>query len=82
MRVLEACLHLNTEQRNPTAHQLHAVTDEDIRRACVDGNGKTYGAADLARLFGDMLEKAYPDVCDRTLFTVYDRCGEYLLQRL
>ena len=82
MRVLEACLHLNTEQRNPTAHQLHAVTDEDIRRACVDGNGKTYGAADLARLYGDMLEKAYPDVCDRTLFTVYDRCGEYLLQRL
>ena len=79
---LEACESLNNVQRNPTAHQLHAVTDEDIKRACVDGNQKAYGADELVRIFGGMLEKAYPEVCDKELFTVYDRCGDHISQRL
>lgn len=79
---LEACESLNSVQRNQAAHQLHAVTDEDIKRACVDGNQKAYGADELVRIFGGMLEKAYPEVCDKALFTVYDRCGEHISQRL
>lgn len=79
---LEACESLNSVQRNQAAHQLHAVTDEDIKRACVDRNQKAYGADELVRIFGGMLEKAYPEVCDKALFTVYDRCGEYISQRL
>ena len=58
------------------------VTDEDIKRACVDGNQKAYGADELVRIFGGMLEKAYPEVCDKALFTVYDRCGDHISQRL
>ena len=79
---LEACESLNSMQRNQAAHQLHAVTDEDIKRACVDGNQKAYGADELVRIFGGMLEKAYPEVCDKALFTVYDRCGDHIAQRL
>ena len=79
---LEACESLNNVQRNQAAHQLHAVTDEDIKRACVDGNQKAYGADELVRIFGGMLEKAYPEVCDKELFTVYDRCGDHISQRL
>ena len=79
---LEACESLNSMQRNQAAHQLHAVTDEDIKRACVDGNQKAYGADELVRIFGGMLEKAYPEVCDKELFTVYDRCGDHISQRL
>ena len=79
---LEACESLNSVQRNQAAHQLHAVTDEDIKRACVDKNQKAYGADELVRIFGGMLEKAYPEVCDKALFTVYDRCGAYISQRL
>ena len=79
---LEACESLNRVQRNQAAHQLHAVTDEDIKRACVDGNQKAYGADELVRIFGGMLEKAYPEVCDKALFTVYDRCGDHIAQRL
>ena len=44
---LEACESLNSMQRNQAAHQLHAVTDEDIKRACMDGNQKAYGADEL-----------------------------------
>ena len=79
---LEACESLNSMQRDPTAHQLHAVMDEDIKRACVDGKQKAYGSDKLVQIFGDMLEEAYPDVCDNALFTVYDRCGDHILQRL
>lgn len=79
---LEACENLNTKQRNQAAHQLHAVTDADVRRDCVDGNGRAYSPEELVRIFGAMLEKAYPEACDKSLFAVYDRCGEYILQRL
>ena len=79
---LEACENLNSEQRNQAAHQLHAVTNEDIRRVCVDGNRKVYGADELVRIFAGMLENAYPEVCDRALFTIYDRCGDYISKRL
>ena len=82
LRVFEACEHLNSEQRNLAAHQLHAVTDADIKRDCVDDSKKAYSAAELVRIFGGMLANAYPDMCDKELFTVYDRCADYIMRRL
>ena len=82
LRVFEACEHLNSEQRNLAAHQLHAVTDADIKRDCVDDSKKAYSAAELVRIFGGMLASAYPDMCDKELFTVYDRCADYIMRRL
>lgn len=82
LNTLEACDKLNGSERNPLAHQLHAVTNEDIRRACEDGNQKTYGAEELIRIFGGMLEKAYPEFCDKELFSIYDRCERHIQQHL
>ncbi|MGN0990784.1 MAG: type III-A CRISPR-associated CARF protein Csm6 [Candidatus Ventricola sp.] len=79
--VLDACEALNREQRNPAAHQLHAVTKEQIEADCVDGRGRHYSPAALARAFGQMLKAAYPEVCDEGLFSVYDRCEDYFLRR-
>lgn len=80
--VLDACEALNRAQRNIAAHQLHAVTREQLEADCVDGKGRHYSPAALVRAFGQMLEAAYPEVCDRALFDVYDRCEEYFLRRL
>lgn len=80
--VLDACEALNKEQRNPAAHQLHAVTREQLEADCVDGRGRHYSPAELVRAFGQMLEAAYPEDCDRALFDVYDRCEAYFLRRL
>lgn len=82
LNVLEACVRLNRAQRNPAAHQLHAITEDRIRADCVDDNGRRYGAADLIRAFGRMLRETYPDWCDEALFTIYDRCNEYIISRL
>ncbi|MBR5288618.1 MAG: hypothetical protein IKU34_08550 [Clostridia bacterium] len=82
LNVLEACVRLNRAQRNPAAHQLHAITEERIQADCVDDNGRHYGAADLVRAFGRMLRETYPDWCDEALFTIYDRCNEYIISLL
>lgn len=80
--VLDACEALNREQRNPAAHQLHAVTEAMVKDDCVDGKYRHYKPAELVRAFGMMLKAAYPDECDEELFTVYDRCEAYILQQL
>lgn len=80
--VLDACEALNRAQRNPAAHQLHAVTEARIQADCVDGRGVHYSPAQLVRAFGQMLEAAYPEVCDRALFDVYDRCEGHFLRQL
>ncbi|MBP3655949.1 MAG: hypothetical protein J6K32_04550 [Clostridia bacterium] len=82
LNVLDACLRLNRAQRNPAAHQLHAITEEQIFKASVDSHGRHYGSADLIHAFGRMLKDTYPDWCDGALFTVYDRCNEYIISRL
>lgn len=82
LNLLDACEALNREQRNPAAHQLHAVTKEQIKADCVDSKGRHYGPGELVRAFGQMLKAAYPGICDEALFTLYDRCEDYILQRL
>lgn len=76
--LLCACDNLNTNQRNTAAHQLHAVTEEQIYNDCVDENGRHYTAQQLVNAFGSLLQQAYPDTCDKELFTVYDRCSDYI----
>lgn len=76
--VLDACVRLNSSQRNLTAHQLYAVTAQDIINNCKDDKEKHYDAKQLITNFGHLLQFAYIDYCDTKLFTVYDRCGEYI----
>ena len=82
LNVLDGCCELNRWQRNAAAHQLHAVTEEQIRDYCCDRQGKRYGSEQLVKAFAQMLKQAYPDVCDDTLFTIYDRCEAYFLERI
>lgn len=82
LALLDACDSLNRQQRNPAAHQLHAVTEEGLREACVDAQGRHYSPAELVNGFGRLLKEAYPQACDRKLFSVYDQCEAYFLQQL
>ena len=82
LNVLDGCCELNRRQRNVAAHQLHAVTEEQIREDCCDRQGKRYSSEQLVKAFAQMLKQAYPDVCDDTLFTIYDRCEAYFLERI
>lgn len=80
--VLDGCEALNRAQRNVAAHQLHAVTEEQIYEDCCDSHAQHYGSTRLVQAFGQMLKRAYPDVCDAELFSVYDRCEDYIIQQL
>lgn len=78
---LRACNALNTAQRNTAAHQLHAVLEEDIKHDCFFGI-KHYGSAEIVQKLGELLAQAYPDVCDKSLFRIYDRCDDYIKAHL
>lgn len=78
---LHACNALNTAQRNTAAHQLHAVLEEDIKHDCFFGI-KHYGSAEIVQKLGELLAQAYPDVCDKSLFRIYDRCNDYIKAHL
>lgn len=78
---LRACNALNTAQRNTAAHQLHAVLEEDIKHDCFFGI-KHYGSAEIVQKLGELLAQAYPDVCDKSLFRIYDRCNDYIKAHL
>lgn len=78
---LRACNALNTAQRNTAAHQLHAVLEEDIKHDCFFGI-KHYGSAEIVQKLGELLAQAYPDVCDKSLFRIYDRCNDYIKSHL
>lgn len=78
---LRACNVLNTAQRNTAAHQLHAVLEEDIKHDCFFGI-KHYGSAEIVQKLGELLAQAYPDVCDKSLFRIYDRCNDYIKAHL
>lgn len=74
VKTLEVCETLNLK-RNQAAHQLSALTDADIVNQC----GWT------SKRLMDALEHALPQIypeCDPQLFTIYDRCGAYILERL
>lgn len=78
---LRACNALNTAQRNTAAHQLHAVLEADIKHDCFFGI-KHYGSAEIVQKLGELLAQAYPDVCDKSLFRIYDRCNDYIKAHL
>ena len=78
---LRACNALNTAQRNTAAHQLHAVLEEDIKHDCFFGI-KHYGSAEIVQKLGELLAQAYLDVCDKSLFRIYDRCNDYIKAHL
>ena len=77
-----ACERLNSGERNRLAHQLHAVTDQDIETACMDRQGNHYKAHQLVHSFGKMLAYVYPGYCDERLFKIYDECNAYMLKQI
>ena len=82
LQLLSACETLNTRQRNIAAHRLHAVTAQQLREDCVDDAGRHYRAEELVNALGQLLRSAYFDVCDPQLFTIYDRCNDYIRENL
>ncbi len=82
MDVFIACERLNDGERNRLAHQLHAVTEEDIKNICMDTKGKQYKPHELCHVLGKVLAHAYPEYCDETLFKIYDTCNAYMLEHL
>ena len=43
---------------------------------------KHYGSAEIVQKLGELLAQAYPDVCDKSLFRIYDRCDDYIKAHL
>ncbi len=82
LETLIACERLNNGQRNRLAHQLHAVTEQDIETFCMDSQGKHYKPHELCHSLGKMLAYAYPEYCDEKLFKIYDACNAYMMERL
>lgn len=82
LALLDACNKLNQQQRNPAAHQLHAVTEEGLRTACEDSQHRHYSPAELVNGFSRLLYIAFDQAFNRKLFSVYDQCEGYFLQQL
>lgn len=82
LETLIACEQLNNDQRNLLAHQLHAITEKDIEKFCIDSQGKQYKPHELCHSLGKMLAYAYPEYCDEKLFKIYDTCNAYMIERL
>lgn len=82
LETLIACEQLNNDQRNLLAHQLHAITEQDIETYCMDSQGKQYKPHELCHSLGKMLAYAYPEYCDEKLFKIYDTCSAYMIERL
>ena len=82
LETLIACEQLNNDQRNLLAHQLHAITEKDIEKFCIDSQGKHYKPHELCHSLGKMLAYAYPEYCDEKLFKIYDTCNAYMIERL
>lgn len=82
LETLIACEQLNNDQRNLLAHQLHAITEQDIETYCMDSQEKHYKPHELCHSLGKMLAYAYPEYCDEKLFKIYDTCNAYMIERL
>lgn len=73
--LFEKTLELNQKKRNPAAHELTLVTDEDIKEICgLSGHGLIMGLEDA-------LQTIFPEGSDK-IFTIYDRCNRYILEHL
>ena len=75
MAVLKRCNLLNKSCRNMLAHQLTAVTAEQIAAVC------GMQSAQLLNQVGKLIAAIYPE-CDPALFTIYKRCGDYIKSRI
>ena len=75
LTVLKSCNLLNESCRNELAHQLTAVTAEQITAAC------GMQPAQLLSQVGKLIAAIYPE-CDPALFTIYKRCGDYIKSRI
>ena len=75
MPVLKSCNLLNESCRNSLAHQLTAVTAEQITAAC------GMQPAQLLNQVGKLIAAIYPE-CDPALFTIYKRCGDYIKSKI
>ena len=73
--VLKSCNLLNESCRNSLAHQLTAVTAEQITAAC------GMQPAQLLNQVGKLIAAIYPE-CDPALFTIYKRCGDYIKSKI
>ena len=73
--ILYDCEKLNDSCRNELAHQLTSVTAEQLRSSC------GMEPAQLLRKLGDLIAALYPE-CDKALFTIYKRCGDYIKETL
>lgn len=74
MKLFEICKKLN-EGRNDSAHQLHSITDGEIRELSgMDSRG-------LRLQFENAILKIY-DGANPKLFDIYDRCNAYILDSL
>ena len=74
-KLLENCEDMNNKCRNELAHQLTMVSAEQLRASC----GKE--PAQLLREIGELIAYLYPE-CDKSLFAVYRRCGDYIRENL
>lgn len=71
----KSCNLLNESCRNSLAHQLTAVTAEQITAAC------GMQPAQLLNQVGKLIAAIYPE-CDPALFTIYKRCGDYIKSKI
>ena len=74
-KLLENCEAMNEKCRNALAHQLTAVSAEQFRASC------GMEPAQLLREIGELIAYLYPE-CDKSLFAVYKRCGDYIRENL
>lgn len=71
----QKCEELNVANRNEAAHDLHEVTDKDIKDVC------GYTSKQLLAKLQELLQELYPE-CLPELFAIYDRCNQFILALL
>lgn len=72
---LRKCEALNDSCRNELAHQLTSVTEQQLCDSC------GMHPAQLISRLGDLIAELYPE-CDKRLFDIYKRCGDYIKEKL
>ena len=75
LSLIGVCSRLNDSCRNELAHQLTAVTADQIKAAC------GMYPAQLLKQVGGLITSLYAE-CDPELFTIYKRCGDYIKDNL
>lgn len=67
---------LNRTQRNRMAHNLDNVSEESIRNA-IDCDSRK-----LLKELEQLIVKTFPNQCRPELFSIYDRCNDFIIQQL